>query len=299
VKRVLLTGSGGFLGQRASELLRSRGVEVHELGRATHQGADLATPEPWEKELKSHDFDAIWHLAGTMTAPDIPTFYKVNVGFAAALFEAARRVGFPKERPILLVGSAAEIGNAPEPDRPIDEDAPLRPVNHYGASKAAQTELGLLEARTRAVVIARAYNLMGPGMPDSLAFGHFAKAIAAVKRQGGKGTISVGNLAAVRDFTDTRDAARLFLALLENPRAYGAVTNIATGTGVRMEDALALMIRVSGAQIEVRLDPTRLKPADVPFSIGSTTRLTALAGPLQFLSLEQSLRDMLEAAEGG
>lgn len=296
MKRVLMSGAGGFFGALFVAFLRARGVEVEPLGRAERPGVDFTTPEAWTAELERFQPDAVLQLAGVMSSADVASFYRVNVGFAAALFEAARRLDYPRERPILVLSSAAELGNAPEGERPIPETAPLRPLNHYGASKAAQTELALLEARRRAVVIARVFNLVGPGMPATLALGHFARSIAGVSKHGGRGSIQVGNLAAVRDYIDARDAVRLCWALLEQPRAHGAVTNVASGRGIRMEDALHQLIALSGCEVQVELDPARLKPADVPFSIASTARLAELTGPLELFSFEDSLRAVYETA---
>jgi nucleoside-diphosphate-sugar epimerase len=296
MKQVLISGGGGFLAGHFAEFLRARGVRVELIGRASRPGIDFTTPEAWLAELERSRFDAVLHLAGCMSGADISSFYRVNVGFGAALFEAARRTKYPADNPILVMSSAAEVGNAPEGERPIPESAPSRPLGHYGVSKAAQTELALLESRTRAVVVARAFNLVGPGMPTSLSLGHFAASIAAVARQGGKGAIRVGNLSAVRDFIDARDAARLCWALLSDDRARGRVTNVASGAGVRIEDALTTLIDVSGCAVQVELDPTRMKPADVPFSIGSTDRLTELTGPLDLIPLRDSLKSAYDAA---
>jgi len=291
MKRVLMSGAGGFFAPHFRAFLESRGVEVATLGRQSHPGVDFTLPDSWARELEAHQPDAILHLAGCMVSVDIADFYRVNVGFAAALFEAARRVGYPTKNPILVLGSAAEVGIAPDGERPIVETAPLRPLAHYGISKAAQTALALAESRSRAVVVARVFNLVG-----SLALAHFARSIAGVARQGRSGAIRVGNLGAVRDFIDPRDAARLCFALLENPRAHGAVTNVASGAGVRLSDALNTLIRISGLEITVEPDPARMKPADVAFSVGSTARLTELVGPLELISLEQSLGDAYRTA---
>ena len=296
MKRVLLSGAGGFLARHFAPFLRDRGIEVELIGRGSRPGVDFTSPEPWVVELERFAPDAVLHLAGCMSGADVSAFYRVNVGFAAALFEAARRAKLPAENPILLLSSAAEIGNAPEGDAPIPESAPRRPLGHYGVSKAAQTELGLLEAKARAVVIARVFNLAGPFMPTTLALGHFAASIAEVARKGGRGAIRVGNLSAVRDFIDARDAVRLCWELLLDPRARGKVTNVASGRGVRMEDALSTLIDVSNCAISVELDPARNKPADVPVSIGSTERLTALLGPLELMPLRDSLKAAYEAA---
>jgi len=293
MKRVLMSGAGGFLAPHFRALLEARGVEVIAIGRKTHPRSDLTHPEPWARELEAQAPDAVFHLAGCMTSADVSTFYRVNVGFAAALFEAARRVGYPAKNPILIMGSAAEIGMAPDGERPITEDAPVRPLGHYGISKATQTELALAESRARAVVVARVFNLTG-----SLALAHFARSLADVAKAGKSGSIRVGNLGAVRDYIDPRDAARLCLSLLENPRAHGSVTNVASGAGVRISDALDLLIRASGLEITIETDPARMKPADVPYSVGSTARLAGLVGPLELISLEQSLADAYQAALG-
>ena len=66
----------------------------------------------------------------------------------------------------------------------------------------------------------------------------------------------MGNLDAVRDFTDVRDVVRAYWLLLEEGRA-GETYNVCSGRGIAIGDVLQLLLDASGAKVEVRRDPER------------------------------------------
>jgi len=109
----------------------------------------------------------------------------------------------------------------------------------------------------------------------------------------------VGNLDVVRDFTDVRDVVRAYWALLDRG-ATGAlarpatVYNVCSGRGVRLGDVLARLIELAGVNVEVRQDPARFRPADIPVLVGDPSRLRAATGWEPRIALESTLRDLLE-----
>jgi GDP-4-dehydro-6-deoxy-D-mannose reductase len=105
--------------------------------------------------------------------------------------------------------------------------------------------------------------------------------------------LDVGNLEAVRDFSDARDVVRAYWALLESGHA-GDVYNVCSGKGIRIRDVLEKLIAASGVEVEIRVDPDRLRPADVPVLVGNPARLRAATGWEPRLSLDQSLTDLLQ-----
>ena len=104
--------------------------------------------------------------------------------------------------------------------------------------------------------------------------------------------LDVGNLEAVRDFTDVRDVVRAYWLLLQKGQA-GRVYNVCSGTGTRMSDLLRVLIDVSGLRIEVRVDPARLRAGDVPELVGDPSRIKAETGWEPLIPLERSLADLL------
>ena len=135
------------------------------------------------------------------------------------LLDAARRAAL---RPaVLVVGSAEEYGPVREAELPIRETAPLRPASPYAVSKVAQGALALLygPAGGMRVVLTRTFHHTGPGRGEAFAESSFARQIAEIERGLRPPVIEVGNLDAVRDFTDVRDVVRAYRLLLEQGRA--------------------------------------------------------------------------------
>jgi len=125
--RVLITGSGGFVGKNLSLALRERqGHEVIPFGRE-HESASLAA--------RLAASDAVVHLAGVNRPQDPVEFETVNAGFTRTLCDAIERAG----RPIaLLVASSIQA----ERDNP------------YGRSKrAAEQAAEALATRTGCSVV--------------------------------------------------------------------------------------------------------------------------------------------------
>jgi nucleoside-diphosphate-sugar epimerase len=292
-----VTGAGGFCGRHLVRYLEEAGVEVHRLSARPDGGGagerlhavDPADATVLAAALRSIRPDWIFHLAGLATGSDIAAYYRINVLYAANLLQAAETAGL-SDRPMLWVGTAAEYGRVDPTQLPVTESAPARPLGHYGISKLAQTHMGLAAARTgRPVIIARSSNIIGPGMPEHIAIQSFARQIADIAAGRQPPIIETGNLDSIRDFIDVADVARLYVRLMQTPRARGEIVHVCTGEGTSVRDILERMIKRSGLTIEPRLDPARLRAVDVPIYIGSTAKLMDLLGEVRFTPLDETL----------
>jgi GDP-4-dehydro-6-deoxy-D-mannose reductase len=308
--KLLVTGAGGFVGSHLIEFLRreepktrvhgmvsprgalpaqaQKGVRLVEadLDDATAVGAVIAEARP----------DAIVHLAGQSSVQqswlDPGGTLRTNVLGVVHVLDAARRAGL---RPaVLVVGSAEEYGSLPEAEMPIRETAPLQPASPYAVSKAAQGALALLygPAGGMRVVLTRTFHHTGPGRGEAFAESSFARQIAEIERGLRPAVIEVGNLDAVRDFTDVRDVVRAYRLLLDKGEA-GQAYNVCSGRGRKIREVLGILLGASTARVEVRVDPARLRPSDVPAQVGDPTRLRQATGWEPRIPLEQSLTDLL------
>ena len=178
---------------------------------------------------------------------------------------------------------------------PIREEAPLRPASPYAVSKVAQGALALLygPAGGMRVVLTRTFHHTGPGRGEAFAESSFARQIAEIEAGLRPPVLKVGNLEAVRDFADVRDVVRAYWMLLEKGDA-GAAYNVCSGKGRRIRDLLDLLLAASSARVEVRVDPDRLRPSDVPAQVGDPSRLRAATGWEPRIPLERTLLDLLD-----
>lgn len=293
VRRVLVTGVGGFLASALVPLLRRRlpGARLTLASRRARPGAvgaDLADPAAASRLVARARPELVFHLAGGHPAADAFTMWYEHVAATVGLCDALRDCA-PGAR-LVLAGSSAEYGRVD--GRPVLEAAPPAPMTPYGRVKHDQTAAALSYAADGLDVrVARLFNVCGPGTPESLAPGAFAAQIAALERSGG-GTIRVGDLSAGRDFVDVRDAARALLLLGLTPGLSGCY-NVCSGRATRMSDALAALIRAARARPRVERDPARLRRNEVSSIRGSHAKLTRATGWTPRIPLVRSLADTL------
>jgi len=208
------------------------------------------------------------------------------------MVEALRQHGLTPR--LLVVGSAEEYGSVAAAEMPIREDQPLRPSSPYAVSKAAQGLLAREYAGQQGfdVVCTRTFPHTGPRRGEAFAESSFARQLAEIELGLREPALHVGNLDAVRDFSDVRDVVRAYWGLLERG-ACGEAYNVCSGSGIRIRDLLQRLIGLSGSRVDVRVDPERLRPADLPALVGDPSKLRRATGWEPRHALDQTLGDLL------
>jgi GDP-4-dehydro-6-deoxy-D-mannose reductase len=261
--------------------------------------ADLNDPASLEAALDAVTPDRIVHLAGQSSVhvswTDPGGTLRTNVLGLVHLVDALRR-RFAKPA-LLVVGSAEEYGAVVPADLPLREEAPLLPASPYAVSKTAQGLLAAEYARGLGlrVVRTRTFHHTGPGRGEAFAESSFARQIAEIEAGLREKVLLVGNLEAVRDYSDVRDVVRAYWALLDRAgEAAGGVFNVCSGRGLRIHDLLDVLLARAQVKVEIRVDKDRLRPSDVPAQVGDPSRLKALTGWEPRIPLEQSLGELLD-----
>ena len=103
----------------------------------------------------------------------------------------------------------------------------------------------------------------------------------------------MGNLDAIRDFTDVRDMVRAYWMAVTKAKP-GEVYNIATGHGITIRAMLDLQLSFSTAKVSIETDPERLRPSDVETLIGDASKFKADTGWEPQIPFEQTMRDLLD-----
>ncbi len=309
ILKALITGISGFVGSHLAEyLLEHTGWQVAGTVFGPYNNiADLCgTLELYPAELSRLDVmtfileqaqpDAIFHLAAqplvSASRRDPWGTIETNVRMQLNVLEAVARV--KPECRILVVGSSEEYGLLSPEDLPIDEDTPLRPLSAYALSKVAQDLLGLQYWLTHKlhVVRVRPFNHIGPRQRIGFVASDFASQIAAVELGLQPPVIAVGNLEARRDFSDVRDVVRAYHLLITQGEA-GEVYNVGSGQSHPIHQVLDTLLSMTDTEIEVRQDPQRMRPSEVPEVVCDATRIRQRTGWEPTISFEQSLEDIL------
>lgn len=310
--RALITGVTGFAGSHLADYLLGLGnVEVfgtyrvrsrmdnvrHLAHRIRLVECDLCDATAVHRLISLVRPDRIFHLAAQSFVPTswlAPSeTFRTNVEGQINLLEAVRRSA-PEAR-VQIACSSEEYGLVQESELPISEDQPLRPLSPYGVSKVAQDLLGFQYHQSFGlfVVRTRAFNHTGPRRGETFAESNFARQIARAELGLTEPALRVGNLDARRDYTDVRDTVRAYWLSLERGQP-GEVYNIATGHTHPLREIAERLIAMARVPLEVRLDPTRLRPSDVPVLQGDARRFAAVSGWSPQIPLEQTLADLLD-----
>jgi GDP-4-dehydro-6-deoxy-D-mannose reductase len=196
---------------------------------------------------------------------------------------------------LLVVGSADEYGTVADPDRlPLDEKSPVHPNNPYALAKSIQNQycLGFAALYGLDVVLTRSFNHTGPGQADTYVLPSFARQVAEIKLGLREPVIEVGNLEIKRDFLDVRDVCSAYIALMEHGTK-GEVYNVCTGGSYVLRDLLERMCRLAGVDVEIVVDPNRLRPADTPELRGVADKIRTDTGWKPEYSIEDTLGELI------
>lgn len=311
-KKALITGITGFVGSHMAEFLIKEGFEVfgmarwrsnksnlvHVNGNAKLVEADLLDSHSLDKILLEIRPDYIFHLAAqsfvpaSWTSPAVTL--EINVVGSANLFEAVRKTKInPK---IQIACSSEEYGLVKPDETPIKETNPLRPLSPYGVSKLAMDYLGYQYHQSYGlhIIRTRGFNHTGPRRGEVFAESSFAKQIAQIEKGLIKPVIKVGNLNAVRDYTDARDMVRGYLLAADKGKP-GEVYNIATGEGHTIKEVLNIFLKLSKVKnIKVEQDADRMRPSDVEILIGDSSKFKKATGWEPLIPFKTTMEDLLD-----
>ncbi|HTJ26917.1 MAG TPA: GDP-mannose 4,6-dehydratase [Candidatus Limnocylindria bacterium] len=304
--RVLVTGARGFVGRHLVAALRERGHAVVQADHVPHDEAlpiDVGDPHAVRGAVELARPDAIAHLAAQAFVPastaDPQGTFAINALGTLHLLEAVRAgAGDGGPHPRIVVVSSADVYGLQPPDAyPLRETTAPRPANPYAASKIAAEALAVAYARSYGldVVVTRAFNHIGPGQDERFAVAGFALQLARVAA-GIAPVLSVGNLEAARDFLDVRDVCAAYVALLEGAGEAGELYNIASGTATSLAEILRRLVEIAHVPVEIREDPARMRPADIPVSVGDASKLRDATGWNPRISLAAALRAVYDDA---
>jgi GDP-4-dehydro-6-deoxy-D-mannose reductase len=270
--RALVTGASGFVGRHLVHHLEGAGDDV-----APFAGVDVTDGAATREAIAAAGPEVVYHLAAQASVgaswSDPAASFRVNAEGTLHVLEACRAAGVDR---VLVVSSAEVYGTVGA--EPVREDAPLRPVSPYAASKVAAEYLGLQAhlGTGLGVVRVRPFNHTGPGQGDRFVVPAIARRVVEAERSGSD-HVTAGNLDPERDFTDVRDVVAAYrLAVVHGEP--GEVYNVCSGAAVTVRALVDALLAHAAVALRVEVDPALVRPADIPRLVGDPGRFAAATG---------------------
>ncbi len=310
--KVLITGITGFVGSHLADFLLKKGdIEIYGIERwrsrteniehikdkITLLGCDIRDATSVKNLIEKIKPDKIFHLAAQSFVPTSwhapQETLTTNIIGELNVFEAVRELEI---NPLIQIAcSSEEYGLIKEDELPVKETNPLRPLSPYAVSKVGQDLLGYQYYKSYGlnIIRTRGFNHSGPRRGEVFVCSDFAKQIAKIEKKKQKPVIHVGNLEAIRDFTDVRDMVKAYWLATEKGKP-GEVYNICSGRGWKIKEVLDILLSLTKEKIEIKQTPKRMRPSDVPVLVGDSAKFREATGWKPEIPFEKTMKDLLD-----
>ena len=302
---MLVTGATGFCGRHLCRDLVQKKYRVVGTCVRKHRARekelfplyklDLRETQSVDSLIARMRPDFICHLA----AQSVPRFswrmqeetFAVNVAGTIYLLDALRRYS-PKTR--LLHASTIQVyGRSFQSGKALKEKDLLWPIDPYAASKAI-SEHACREFACRfglQIVIARAFNHLGPGQPVHHAFSDWCRQIVHAEMGLGQPVLKVGDLNNRRDFLHIRDVLNAYELLMKRGKS-GEVYNVCSEKAYPLSQFVDQLIKRAKVRVKVVVDKSRVRFQVASLMKGDASKLKALGWKPRFSPLD-ALEDLL------
>ncbi len=272
MKKVLITGAGGFIGSHLTEACVKAGIQVRAFVRynSKNQWGWLESSPVKDKievisgDIRDYDSvfaamkgcDGVFHLAALIGIPysyvSPLAYIRTNVEGTYNVLQSAKELGL---KDILVTSTSETYGTAQQV--PISELHPLVGQSPYSASKISADQLAISYHRSFGlpVKIVRPFNTYGPRQSARAIIPTIITQLLA-----GKKTIQLGNTTPTRDLSYVEDTVQGFLAIQKSKKLAGEVTNIGNGTEISVGDLAKKIGELLKVKFQIKEEKQRVRP---------------------------------------
>ncbi|MDF2821600.1 MAG: NAD-dependent epimerase/dehydratase [Clostridiales bacterium] len=309
-KKVLITGSDGFIGSHVTEKLIEEGYDVRafvfynsfnnwgwldtfpkdKLKNIDIFTGDVRDPNGVRKAMEG--IEEVYHLAALIAIPfsyhSPDSYVDTNIKGTLNVLQAARDLGTQR----VLVTSTSEVYGTAQ-YVPIDEKHPLQGQSPYSATKIGADKLAesFYRSFNLPVTIVRPFNTYGPRQSARAVIPTIITQLLA-----GKEEIKLGSLSPTRDFNFVKDTANGFLEIAKSTKTIGEEINIATGEEISIGNLANELIRQINPNARIICEEDRLRPenSEVNRLLGCNKKIKELTNWEAQYSFSQGLSETIE-----
>ncbi|MCC5943278.1 MAG: SDR family NAD(P)-dependent oxidoreductase [Balneolaceae bacterium] len=310
MKKVLITGSDGFIGSHLTERLIEEGFEIRafvnynslnswgwldtidpkKLEHIEVISGDIRDPNGVRRALEN--VDEVFHLAALIAIPfsyhSPDSYIDTNVKGTLNVLQAARDLNLDR---VLITSTSEVYGTAKF--IPITESHPRQPQSPYSASKIGADCIAesFYKSFDLPVTIVRPFNTYGPRQS--------ARAVIPtiiMQLLNGSQKIELGDLKPTRDFLFVKDTVEGFVEIAKCADLIGEDVNIATESEISIGELAQSIINQINDNAEIITDEKRIRPdkSEVYRLYGSNAKLKKFTGWNQKYSLQKGLSETIE-----
>lgn len=309
-KKILVTGSDGFIGSHLTEELVKQGYKVKaftlynsfnswgwldslppEIMKDVEifQG-DIRDPNGVREAIKG--VDEVFHLAALIAIPfsyhSPDTYVDTNIKGTLNVLQAAKDLGTSR---VLITSTSEVYGTAQYV--PIDELHPYQGQSPYSATKIGADRLAesFYRSFNMPITIVRPFNTFGPRQSNRAVIPTIITQLLA-----GKEEIKLGSLTPTRDFNYVKDTANGFIELSKSVKTIGEEINIATQQEITIGELAEELIRQINPNAKIVCEEERLRPenSEVNRLLGSNEKIKRLTDWRPQYTFEQGLAETIE-----
>ncbi len=299
--KIFVTGGAGYIGSHVVKLLGETGHDIFVLDNLSTGNewavlygkllkADLADKTIVCDVLDAFRPDAVFHFAASIQVEESVReplkYYRNNVINTLNLLEAMVETGVAH----FIYSSTAATYGIPE-KMPIDEAAPLRPINPYGASKVMveQALKDLALAKDFRYVALRYFNVAGAASDSRIGQAYeeathlITRSLKVAKGEYGKLLIHGTDYptpdgTCVRDYIHVEDLALAHLLALHHLMETGVpdIMNCGYGHGFSVREVVEAAKKVT--DIDFPVEESARRAGDPPVLIADSTKLRRMTG---------------------
>jgi len=268
-RKVIITGSSGFLGRRLYDRLKDS-YEV--FGFDIERGQDIRR----EEDFRDLNADYVIHLAALMRNVREETILDVNVNGTLNVLNFCRSIGTK----LVFASSASVYGNAKPP---VSEDSPLKPDSFYSLTKLFGERLCEFYNRKFSIptTIVRIFNMYGPKQQEGLLIPDIIAKLEEEK-------IVLGNPYPRRDYVYVDDVVDAIARSMELD-GFNCI-NVGTGRSYSVKEVAEMLLEISGKRKKIEFSDYLKVDSD---SRADISRAKRLLGWEPKISLEEGLRRIL------